>query len=122
MPGASEISSGSMTGDAKMRAFTMAMIVAGITVAGIAGGQAGTMGTPPQALQQAPASLYQTVADTEMTVTASSANLRQQPSTKAKILMKLTHGTKVQAVGTSGTWVHVKYKNLDGYVSAHLLR
>jgi len=103
-----------------MRALSLTILAAGLSLAIAAGAQAGVIITPP--VPASSSSAYVTVASTEMTVTASSANLRQQPSTKAKILAKLTHGTKVQAVGTSGSWIHVKYKTMDGYVSQHLLR
>ena len=67
-----------------------------------------------------------TVADTEMTVSNpyGYANLRDKPSTSAKVLKKLTKGTKVAVLEkvAGGTWLHVKVGTLGGYVQAKLVK
>ena len=67
-----------------------------------------------------------TVADTQMTVSNAYgyANLRDKPSTSAKVLKKLTKGTKVTVVEKvdNGTWSHVKVGTTDGYVLSKLLK
>ncbi len=70
------------------------------------------------------ASNYLTVADQEMTVSNSYANLRQKPSTTSKILDKLPRGTKVMAIEkvSAGKWVHVKVGSKDGYIEMKLLK
>jgi mannosyl-glycoprotein endo-beta-N-acetylglucosaminidase len=100
-----------------MRTVLVAMIIGGalLTTANV---EAGVLSIPKQPLP----SPYIAVADKEMTVTTASANLRDKASTKGKILAKLTHGTKVMVMGTSGTWLHVKVNNMEGYVSSQLLR
>jgi len=67
-----------------------------------------------------------TVADTQMTVSNpyGYANLRAKPSTSAKVLQKLTKGTKVTVIEKvdNGTWSHVKVGTEDGYVLTKLLK
>jgi hypothetical protein len=67
------------------------------------------------------ASRYVTVADQVMTVSGNAVNLRAQPSTQSEVIATLTKRTKVTVVGFSGYWTHVKYKNLDGYISTQFL-
>jgi len=66
------------------------------------------------------------VADTEMTVSNSYgyANLRQKPSTSAKVLQKLSQGTKVTVVEkvSGGAWSRVKVGDKEGYVQTKLLK
>jgi uncharacterized protein YgiM (DUF1202 family) len=66
------------------------------------------------------------VADTEMTVSNSYgyANLRQKPSTSAKVLQKLSQGTKVTVVEkvSGGAWARVKVGDKEGYVQTKLLK
>jgi Bacterial SH3 domain. len=52
------------------------------------------------------------------------ANLRDKPSTSAKVLKKLTKGTKVAVLEkvAGGSWLHVKVGTLDGYVQAKLVK
>jgi uncharacterized protein YgiM (DUF1202 family) len=61
---------------------------------------------------------YQTVADTEMTVSVTNANLRDKPTTYGKVLARVPQGTKVMVTETvaGGKWAHVKVNNLDGYI------
>ena len=100
-----------------MRAVVTAIIIgAGAVLAGSA--QAGLIAVPVRPSR----SLYQTVADQVMTVVGNAVNLRAQPNTKAAVLTKLNKGATVTAVGTSGSWTHVKYKNLDGYISTRFLK
>ena len=68
--------------------------------------------SPPQAV---------TVADQVMTVSGNAVNLRDQPSTEGKVLATLNKRTKVTVVGFSGYWTHIKYKDLDGYISTKFL-
>ena len=64
------------------------------------------------------------VADTEMTVQNSYgyANLRDKPSTSAKVVQKLPQGTKVTVVKVAGGWAHVKVGDKEGYVRSQLLK
>ena len=57
-------------------------------------------------------------------VTASSLNLRAEPSTEAEIIARLGSGVQVTLVvdengdaEVDGEWYHVTYKDLEGYVS-----
>ena len=71
-------------------------------------------------------SILLTVADQEMIVSNSSgyANLREKPSTSAKLVDKLPEGTKVIVIEkvSGGTWVHVKVGNKEGYIKTKLLK
>jgi uncharacterized protein YgiM (DUF1202 family) len=71
-------------------------------------------------------SMVLTIADQEMTVSNSYgyANLRQKPSTSAKLVDKLPEGTKVIVIEkvSGGTWVHVKVGIKDGYIQTNLLK
>jgi uncharacterized protein YgiM (DUF1202 family) len=93
-----------------------------ILVASIGTASAGMISTTP-----APATTsVLTVADMEMTVSNpyGYANLRAKPSTSAKVLQKLTKGTKVTVVEkvSGGTWYQVKVGTTDGYVLSKLLK
>jgi uncharacterized protein YgiM (DUF1202 family) len=83
--------------------------------------QAGTLGIP-SGISGALPSPYLTVADQEMVVTGTAVNLRAKPATNGKVLAKLNSGTKVMVMGTSGSWSHVKYKTMDGYISTRFLK
>ena len=93
-----------------------------ISVAAVGSATAGVISPPDLPV----ASLAQTVADQEMTVSNSYgyANLRDKPSAGGKILTKLTEGTKVVVIEkvAGGTWVHVKVGDKVGYVKANLLK
>jgi len=93
-----------------------------ISVAAVGSATAGVISPPDLPV----ASLAQTVADQEMTVSNSYgyANLRDKPSAGGKILAKLTEGTKVVVIEkvAGGTWVHVKVGDKVGYVKANLLK
>ena len=52
---------------------------------------------------------------------ATYANLRSGPSTSYASLAQLDNGTLVKLLGLSGTWSHVQYGNLEGYISSGLL-
>ena len=52
---------------------------------------------------------------------ATYANLRSGPSTSYTSLAQLDNGTLVKLLGLSGTWSHVQYGNLEGYISSGLL-
>ena len=91
-----------------------------ILVASIGTASAGMISTTP-----APATTsVLNVADTEMTVSNpyGYANLRAKPSTSAKVLEKLTKGTKVTVVEKVGDWSHVKVGTTEGYVLSKLLK
>ena len=91
-----------------------------ILVASIGTASAGMISTTP-----APATTsVLNVADTEMTVSNpyGYANLRAKPSTSAKVLQKLTKGTKVNVVEKVGKWSHVKVGTTEGYVMTKLLK
>lgn len=55
-------------------------------------------------------------------VTASTLNLRPQPSTKKQPIGKLKRGTNVEIIGRQGGWYRVKVGSLDGYVSKNHLK
>jgi uncharacterized protein YgiM (DUF1202 family) len=77
---------------------------------------AGVFRTPAQPMP----SLYQTVAEKQMTVRAvNGVNLRK---TNGQVLAKLKHGTKVTVIGISSTWAHVRVGNMEGYVSSQFLK
>ncbi len=50
------------------------------------------------------------------TITGDSVNFRTGPSTSYSSLGKLNKGYKVEYIGTSGSWVNVKYNGKVGYV------
>jgi len=93
-----------------------------ISVAAMGSAAAGVISPPDLPV----ASLAQTVADQEMTVSNryGYANLRDKPSAGGKILAKLTEGTKVVVIEkvAGGTWVHAKVGDKVGYVKANLLK
>ena len=93
-----------------------------IAIAAVGTAAAGTVSPPDLPV----ASLAQTVADHEMTVSNSYgyANLREKPSASAKLLGKLPEGTKVVVIEkvAGGAWVHVRAGDKTGYVKANLLK
>ncbi|MGN7939942.1 SH3 domain-containing protein [Metabacillus sp. 22489] len=52
----------------------------------------------------------------------SALNVRQSPSTNAKVITKLTNGTKVVVYSESNGWAKIKVNNIEGYVSSQFLR
>jgi beta-N-acetylglucosaminidase/uncharacterized protein YraI len=52
----------------------------------------------------------------------SSLNVRQKPSTSATVLGKLTNGTTVTILSTSGDWYEIEYNGGSGYVSASYVK
>jgi uncharacterized protein YgiM (DUF1202 family) len=104
-----------------MKSLLVAVFLGGAVFASADAVQAGTLGIPPSISGVLP-SPYLTVADQEMVVTGTAVNLRAKPATTGKVLAKLNSGAKVTAVGSSGSWTHVKYKTLDGYISTRFLK
>ena len=53
-----------------------------------------------------------------MVVTADNGNVREAPTTQAKILTTVPHGHRVTVIGTAngGGWAHVMVDGLDGYM------
>jgi uncharacterized protein YgiM (DUF1202 family) len=98
-----------------MRSLLAAVVMASASVASV---HAGMLTIPVQPLHSGAL----LVADQEMTVAGNAVNLREKPSTKARVIIKLNAGTKVTAIGASGSWTHVKYLDLDGYVSSKFLK
>mgnify|MGYP000418624368 FL=1 len=49
-------------------------------------------------------------------ITADAVNFRSGPSTSYSSLGSFNKGDKVEYLGTSGSWVKVKYNNKTGYV------
>jgi uncharacterized protein YgiM (DUF1202 family) len=103
-----------------MRAIASLIVAAALT---------GMFAPPLSAATSAPGvvpagSLVQTVADAQMEVSGPYANLRAKPTTQAKLLAKLNHGTKVDIVGKveHDHWYHVKVNGMDGYIRADLLK
>jgi uncharacterized protein YgiM (DUF1202 family) len=101
------------------RFFSTAVVAAMAVAAGAA--SAGTIAVPSP---QVPESGYQTVADIIMTVTATSANLRANPSPQAHILTRLPKGTRVTVKSKSATsrWVRVQANGAEGYIDSKLLK
>jgi len=93
-----------------------------ISVAAVGSATAGVISPPDLPV----ASLAQTVADQEMTVSNSYgyANLRDKPSVSGKLVGKLPQGTKVVVIEkvAGGTWVQVKAGDKIGYIKANLLK
>ena len=107
-----------------MRPLLPTALACAIAIAIAAGGTAAAGIISPPNLPVA--SLAQTVADQEMTVSNSYgyANLRAKPSTSGKLLDKLPEGTKVVVIEkvAGGAWVHVKAGDKTGYIKANLLK
>jgi uncharacterized protein YgiM (DUF1202 family) len=61
---------------------------------------------------------------TVMQVEGEYANLRSAPSTKAKLIARLNHGTKVEVLAhvSHGSWLKVKAGRQQGYIKATLLK
>jgi len=55
-------------------------------------------------------------------ITASILNVRGTPSTKGKIIGKISRNSKVNYTNYSSTWVKIKYKNKTGYVSKKYIK
>jgi uncharacterized protein YgiM (DUF1202 family) len=97
-----------------------------LVLAGLAlGGPAQSAGVARDAL--APASLARQVqATTGGTVTVTSragyANLRAEPTTHSEKIGKVSTGTKLQVVGSSGGWTQVKSGDKTGYINNKLLK
>ena len=53
-----------------------------------------------------------------MVVSADNGNVREAPTTQAKILTTVPHGHRVTVIGTAngGGWAHVMVDGLDGYM------
>ena len=85
-----------------------------------AGAQAATFPIAP--VPAAPG--FQVVANMQMVVAHSYANLREKPTTHSKLLVKLDKGTKVDVIEkvSGGKWTHVKVNNMEGYISTNLLK
>lgn len=49
-------------------------------------------------------------------INADSVNMRETPSTTAKILMQLAKETKINVVGIQGDWYKITYNNSNGWV------
>jgi uncharacterized protein YgiM (DUF1202 family) len=82
---------------------------------------AGTLAVPsPQKLDSG----YERIADTTMTVTATAANLRANPSPQGRILTKLPRGTRVTVknMSASSRWVRVQANGTEGYIDSKLLK
>jgi len=97
---------------------TAAIVAAAIMIS--AGAQAATFPMPP-----APAAPgFLVVADMQMEVAHSYANLREKPTTHSKLLAKLDKGTKLDVLGkvSGGKWTHVKVNGMEGYISTNLLK
>jgi uncharacterized protein YgiM (DUF1202 family) len=101
-----------------MRVLMVAVVMGATSIASLGVAQAAPLGTP---VFTAP-SLLQKVADQEMTVVGTAVNVRQKPTTNSKVLIKLNSGSKVTAVGSSGSWTRVKINGMDGYISTRFLK
>ena len=103
-----------------MRTIYIAAVGFAAAMAVTSGAWAATISTP--AAPAAPA--FRTVADMMMVVSHSYAHLREKPNTSSKILGTLNKGTKLDVVEKveGGKWVHVKVNNMEGYVSANLVK
>ncbi len=52
------------------------------------------------------------------TVNVSALNIREKPSTEAKVLDTIPKGTKVTVTGVSGDWCKITYNGINGWVFA----
>jgi len=102
----------------------MAIIAAALAAFGplVGNASAGLMATPPISASRS----VLAVADIEMMVSNvyGYANLREKPGTSGKLLDRLPEGTKVIVIEkvSSGSWVHVKVGDKEGYIQAKLLK
>jgi len=103
-----------------MRISYLAAVGFAAAVMATSGAWAATLSMP--AAPAAPA--LHTVADMQMVVSNAYAHLREKPTTKSKLLGTLNKGTKVDVVEKveGGKWAHVKVNNMEGYISANLLK
>lgn len=58
----------------------------------------------------------------EMTVTATSLNVRKAPGTESDKVGSLPNGTVVKVIGEKSGWAKILYKNRIGYVSKEYLQ
>lgn len=102
----------------------MSIIVAAVSAigAGLGSASAGLMSTPP-ITNERPA-LPVGYADMTVLNKYGYANLRQKPNKHSKLLDKLPQGARVIVIGSTatGSWIHVKVGNKEGYVLANLLK
>jgi uncharacterized protein with FMN-binding domain len=101
----------------------MSMIMATVSAIGIGLGNAsaGLMSTPP--ITSVRPALPVSYAEMTVLNKYGYANLRQKPEKHSKLLGKLPQGTKVIVIGSAptGSWIHVRVGNKEGYVLANLL-
>jgi uncharacterized protein with FMN-binding domain len=102
----------------------MSIIVATVSAigAGLGNASAGLMSTPP--ITTARSALPVSYAEMTVLNKYGYANLRQKPNKHSNILEKLPLGTRVAVIGSTptGSWIHVKVGNKEGYVLANLLQ
>lgn len=75
-------------------------------------------GTSPSTPAAAPAAAT-TTAVRQVTATL---NLRQQPSTSARIVARITKGVSVNVLGCNPSWCQIKVQGYTGYVSRAYLK
>jgi len=51
------------------------------------------------------------VEEGELSVKVSHANIRQEPSTKSRVVVTLTQGTIIEKLEESGNWIKIKVAN-----------
>jgi|SRR5262245_4629616 len=98
---------------------TLQAVAAGFIAAALLAGTASAATFLTPAVPSTPG--VQTVAEMEMTVSSTYANLREKPTTSSKLLGKLDKGTKVEVIKKGPKWTQVKVNNMEGYVATKLL-
>lgn len=76
----------------------------------------------PEEEPEAPEEPEDTVQSYATVIGGGSLNLREEPSTGAKVLMQIPEGARVEVLATSGTWTHVRYNGQTGWVMTRYLR
>jgi len=98
-------------GDTMRNCLTIAVLAAGLALAGAAHAQStnstGTVGTNVGASMKQP-----------MTVTSAIGNVHMQPNATTKLLTTVPQGHKVTMIGSAngGAWAHVIVGSLNGYM------
>lgn len=103
-----------------MRNFCLTAAIVAAAITTMVGAQAATFPT----LHAPVVPGFQVVANVQMEVAHSYANLREKASTHSKLLAKLDKGTKLDVLGkvSGGKWTHVKVNGMEGYISTNLLK
>ena len=105
-----------------VRKMSMVMATVSAIGLGIASASAGLMSTPP--ITNLRPALPVSYAEMTVVNKYGYANLRLKPNKHSKLLDKLPQGTRVIVIGSAptGSWIHVKVRDKEGYVLADLMK